>query len=531
VTVAVTTRKPNAGAHATAIEFQHNGPGTDFNRHLPAPATAPDFRGTSEPITIRNFAQSERRSERGTEIVAVPKPLNELVDDILAATGGWPRRVGTTIFVDEAVGGIRWFDRNPVAGLFAWLRSRFSVEWRKGGDFVSSAELLSQLTFIARKYAAVELLPHEPPIGDVYYRCDSPTSGDGAYLDALLNRFRPATQIDRYLIKAAIMSVFWGGPPGQRPVFVITSDDGRGVGKSKCADLIAYLGGGALGVDAGCDISVLKERLLSPEGATKRVAVLDNVKSLRFSWAELEGLVTADTISGKKMYVGEEQRPNYLTWLLTLNGVALGDDMAQRAVVIKVVRGTNSGTWYEDTRRFVDDHRQQIISDVIGALRSDRNPLTRFSRWAAWEHDVMARLPSPDAIQKLIVDRQNESNCELDEAEILEEFFAEQLRMRGCDPETATVHISSALACEWYGAAMGEKVKTAAASKRLMQLSSEKRNQTDEAKLNRIKPNPCRKFGRGFLWLGQHAGPNDRVDYRLTVRRAEWHPQRNSSAA
>jgi hypothetical protein len=377
-------------------------------------------------------------------------------------------------------------------------------------------ELFSQLHHVGRQYEAISLLPHEPPMSGVYYRGQLSDGGDGRYLNQFVDLFRPATPLDRILITAAVLTTVWGGPAGMRPAFVITSDDGRGVGKTKLAVLIAHIVGGALDVDAGCDVSALKERLLSPEGQTKRVAILDNVKSLKFSWAELEKLITAANISGKQLYVGEAQRPNYLTWFLTLNGVALGDDMAQRSVIIKIVRGQNSGTWWDDAMAFVDQHRDRIIADAVAALRADREPLLRPSRWASWEHDVLSRLLQPNEVQALILERQSEANCELDEADLIEEFFAEQLRGRGFDLARNIVHIPSAIAGEWYCRATGEKIKTVGASKRLSQLAAERANQSDAGKFKHIRVNPSRTRSRGFLWWGDDASPDMPTDYSLS---------------
>src|SRR5207247_1037554 len=82
-------------------------------------------------------------------------------------------------------------------------------------------------------------------------------------------------------------------------------------------------------------------------------------KPMRLRWAELEAMITSPVISGKQMYVGEGQRPNLLTWYITLNGVNMATDMAQRSVIIKVVRGRNSGRWWEHTLRFIDEHREE----------------------------------------------------------------------------------------------------------------------------------------------------------------------------
>jgi hypothetical protein len=363
---------------------------------------------------------------------------------------------------------------------------------------VSQAELFAEIERTSKRYEAIELLPHEPPMAGIYYRGQAPNPGDGSHLRKLLDRFRPETTIDRDLIQAAFMTPAWGGLPGCRPAFVVTSDDGRGVGKSKVPETIGYLFGGHIDVSAGEDIEQLKTRMLTPGARTKRIALLDNVKTLRLSWAELEAMITSPIISGRQLYVGEGQRPNLLTWFITLNGVSMATDMAQRSVIIKVVRGKNDGPWWEQTRQFIDQHRGEIIGDIIAALRAQPFPLSDFSRWATWEQHVLCRLPEPGEAQRLILDRQGEANCELDEAEIIEEHFAEQLAKLGYDPNTAQVRIPVAVAARWYGWAVGEPTKTAAASKRLHQMAG-------EGQAKRIAPDPSRTYGRCFVWTGPAA--------------------------
>jgi hypothetical protein len=96
------------------------------------------------------------------------------------------------------------------------------------------------------------------------------------------------------------------------------------------------------------------------------------------------------------------------------------------------------------------------------------------------------------------LDRQAEANCELDEAEIIEEHFAEQLAKLGYDPNTAQVRIPVAVAARWFGWATGEPTKTAAASKRLHQMAG-------EGQAKRIAPDSSRHYGRCFIWTGPAA--------------------------
>src|SRR6185369_12737591 len=96
-------------------------------------------------------------------------------------------------------------------------------------------------------------------------------------------------------------------------------------------------------------------------------------------------------------------------------------------------------------------HRAELIGDLIAALRAEPFPLAEYSRWATWEQHVLCRLPEPGDAQRLILERQGKANCELDEAEIIEEHFAEQLRRLGYDSRKIQVRIPVAVAARWYG--------------------------------------------------------------------------------
>lgn len=458
---------------------------------------------------VRSAEQSETRGSaaefsngyeflpNGSENTEIaPHSMPDVLEQLRVATGGWPRRVGGALFIDDPEHGIGWLEKQ--ASLFGWIRSKRDVTWYGGKKMVTRDEFFHELLRTSKVYDAVETLPHEPTIASHYYACKTPYVGDGKALQELLNRFRPETTVDRDLIQAAIMSTFWGGPAGSRPAFVITADEGRGVGKTKLAEIISHLCGGMVDVSAGEDIAVLKQRFLSPEALTKRVGLIDNIKSMRFSWAELESLITTPVISGKRLYVGEAVRPNTITWMMTLNGVSLATDMAQRSVIIKLARGANAGTWYEDTIRFVDDNRQRLIGDVISALQAERFPLHSYTRWAAWERDILSRLPEPGDAQKLILERQGEADSDSDEAGIIEDFFAEQLSKFSYDPQVAQVRIPVAVVGKWYCWATNESAKTAAVTKKLKQMANE-----GQTKL--LAPDPSRHYGRCFIWTGPAA--------------------------
>lgn len=434
------------------------------------------------------------------KIKAVPMPMVNVLARIKSATGGWPRRVGSALFADRGDGQVDWFE-TPSA-TFGWLGSKTgTIHWHRGTGFATKEETFSELRRTATAYDAVETLPHFPSMPRHFYACKPAKIGNGDALRRFLDRFRPSTQIDYDLFLAAVVTPFWGGPPGCRPAFMWISDSGRGAGKSKNAAMVARVAGGVMDFSHGEDIATIKARLLSPEGQSCRVAMLDNVKTLRFSWAEIESLITQTTISGKRMYVGEAARPNTITWFITLNGASLSTDMAQRVIPIKIDPPERVGSWEEETIRFIDDNRQALIDDVAAFFSQPAYPPRQFTRWATWEQHVLARLPEPNEAQAVIRERQGVADVEREEADIIEDHFRGRLAELCYAAETDRVHIPSLTACQWFNEATGEKKGTTAATRAIKQLC-------DEDKMTCLQIDPSRTHGRGFLWFGESAEVN-----------------------
>ncbi|MCH8970065.1 MAG: hypothetical protein IIA66_13230 [Planctomycetes bacterium] len=323
-----------------------------------------------------------------------------------------------------------------------------TARWSKAIGCITKGELFAELRRKGKDYRAVELHPRVPSLSNVYCTYPTPEPGDGTALRELLDCFSPATPIDRDLIQAAFMTGMWGGPSGSRPAFVFTSDLGRGKGKTTVAQMVGRLFGGTIDFSTKDSINDIKERLLSSEASVKRIALIDNIKSLRFSWGDLEGLITSDEINGRKMYVGDASRPNTMTWFLTLNGASLSTDMAQRSILVKVKNPKRTATWEEDTRRFIEDRRDQIIADLVGCLRAEQYELPRYSRWATWDRGVLSRLPEPAEAQKVILERQAECDAEAEDNSIIEEHFGKQIERLGYATDRDEVFIPSETAAQ-----------------------------------------------------------------------------------
>lgn len=431
----------------------------------------------------------------------LPRTMRDILGDVERLTNSWPRRVGTSLFAPSH-DGITWLE-SPDA-LFGWIGSitKSPARFSKAVGMHSRSEVFAELCRTSTAHIAVETLIHEPPLPGHYYAVDHPEVGDGTHLRWLIDRYSPDTDIDRDLIQAALMTSIWGGAGGTRPAFVITADQGRGSGKTKTVSTIAEVPGGLIELSANEDAGVIRQRLLSPEGLSKRVCIIDNVKSMRFSWAELESMITASVISGKRMYVGEAQRPNTLTWFVTLNGVSLSTDLAQRSVIIKLKKPVFDPLWEETTRAYIREHRNEIIGDLVAALRADRTPLQKYSRWNAWERDVLSRLPEPAEAQKIIAERQQVADVESEESAIIEDAFRWKLRGLRYDPDIDRIFIPSTIAAKWLSDILNDRLSTTAASRRLGQF-------VDEGAFECLTKSPSRTHGRGFYWCGQESSPSD----------------------
>lgn len=442
--------------------------------------------------------------------VKIPLPMREIheqIEDVAKDRG--PYRVDNVLFVDEG-SEISWI-KKPSA-LFGFIGSIAGSppEISRAGGFHTQDEIFSELQRTAKAFSDIETIPHHPRLDGTYYACGDVPSGDGETLQKLLDRFNPATPIDRDLILALIVSPGWGGS-GNRPAFAITSDDGRGSGKTTLAKIVGRIWRGRIEVGPGEPIEKIKERLLSPDALLKRVVNIDNVKTMKFSNSGLEAIVTADIINGRRMYYGDASRPNTLTWITTLNGVSFATDWAQRSIIIKIQKPIYSGNWQDDTEAFIDENRDALIADCLGFLREPAGfQFQRFTRWGNWEKDVLARLPEPNEAQKVIAERQTESNVEDEESAELENQIREKMTEGGYQPDEDVVFISSKVMCEIQQSVTGEKIGTTKSTQMLKQ-------RINEGGLPNLRYSRTGQK-RGFVWRGNDSDPDTEANPDLETR-------------
>jgi hypothetical protein len=445
--------------------------------------------------SLRPLFSNCSTSQAEGESVVQPLPISDIHERLSQAiTPGWPKRVGETLFTQTPSYEPVYLDSSN--RLFAYIHASAQVDWKGGSGLVTKDQFYEYLRISAEKYDAIENCPHWPPLHGIYYMHPPvPEQAGIGKLDELV-RFFYTLLTDRALIKSLILTLFWGGSPGSRPAFLIMGPDddpeqGRGVGKSRLVDILSEeLVGGSIDVCPTDSIAGVKTRLLSNEEGRKRVARLDNVKTHRFSWADLEGLITSSTISGRALYKGEGRRPNTLIWMITLNGASLSKDMAQRVIPIKLWRPDFDPMWESKVRTFIRKHRWELLAEIKSILEQPVTDMTPSTRWAAWEQDVLCKVDGYEELQAVILDRQGSMDDDEDERSLLIYAIREQIQNQGFDPDTDQVLIPSQVLAYWVTLATRVRYPTNRASAFIASLSIPNLRKSD------------RNGQRLWLWTG-----------------------------
>ena len=432
--------------------------------------------------------------------------LSDIRSDLYTITGGWPKRAGRDLFVQGNNDRPNYLD-SPTR-LFAWVLEHAHVDWHRGSDCISQEQFFASLQATAEEYESIEILPHFPHRPAVWYMYPDLPATNGSHMEQLIDFFTPSTPVDRELIKALALTLVWGGEPGHRPAFLITGPDrdpdpgrnGRGVGKSTIATILGELAGGVMTFSAREDMAGIKKRLLSPDARQLRVGLLDNLKTLRFSWDELEALITSPVISGHRMYQGEGRRSNLLTWILTLNGATLSKDMAERCVIIKLGRPNYQAAWQRSVEEFVRSYRWELINDMGCLLGSNEEwamDNSKHGRWAQWEASVLSRVANPQKCQQLIRRRQRAVDDEQDETQLVTELLRRMIRKCRHDPDTCAVFIPTAMLAEWISNFTGERMAVTKVTPYLKTLG-----------IFELRRRTRRSWGAGWIWQGANAPPS-----------------------
>lgn len=446
----------------------------------------------------------------------IPLLLPQILARIKRAAGDWPRKAGMNLFVhnEGTDDPVKWLKKPDALFSHLGMIAKRPPKFYNNPGFQSKSEVFIAAWESAKKYEAIETTPHEPLVQDHYYACEpiEPTpqpaiAADSfdpsaiekikpSKMDQFLDRFDFYSDVDRSLALAMLATIIWGGRGGSRPMFVITSKHGRGAGKSTMVQIFGDLVGGIMEFAAGETTEAVKKRLLSPIGRKSRICRIDNLKTHRFSNAELEGMITSPRISGHEMFEGEGTRPNLLTWIATVNGFNASTDIAQRSVVIFINPPKYSGDWTKDTTEFAETNRKEILADLIAFLRREQAPMSSASRWGEWERCVLSRLPDYELARTTMLQRQSECDVESSEDDILGDFLFSTIHELGYS-ESDRVFIPNLQMAKWSAEAMQEKAGTSRVNSALKQ-------RIEEGKFNYLAISPSRAYGRGYYYFRGH---------------------------
>jgi len=362
------------------------------------------------------LANYEKTIDADGDEHTVPRSIGSIIDAILQQTDQWPGVCSSQLFAP--LGDDIWWLRD-VDSLVAWLDRTFVLHWRaaSGGHRLATyAQVRAGLLACAsRRYSAVETLPHYPPRPDTHYT-GRPVRGDGSHLRRFLALLNPASEADRALLCAMLLTPAWGGPAGARPAFVLTSEYGRGAGKTATALAICRVWGGAIHVAQREPWQRTIERLLTDSALTTRCVLMDNVKG-RNDTRDMEAAITADRLNGRKMYIGDASRPNTMTWIITANTPALSTDLAQRSVVIQIGPPAHGRDFDGALRELLDgDGAAMLRDDALAMLRAEQVCTPAPDRLAPWQRAVLGRMPHGAELATLIQQRRGDCDDEAEEA-------------------------------------------------------------------------------------------------------------------
>lgn len=276
--------------------------------------------------------------------------------------------------------------------LFAFISAYAHVRWSKKG--LSKAEFFEGLRQRADAFAYVSKFPHFPPIDGVAYLDKEVAPEENGSLDEFLNFFSPASDVDRLLMRASVLTLFWGGSAGARPAFVIVPElgvRGVGVGKTKFAEKATNLVGGAVLFTARVRDDRIGTHLLSHKGMERRAVLVDNVKGLRLSSMAVESAITHGELSGHRMFIGYDSRQNDLTWFFTMNDPAMSRDLADRSIVIRLKPPERRADWERDIDAFIEENRNRLFADVAAYFDRPTRDIGGDFRWTSWAAEVLSR--------------------------------------------------------------------------------------------------------------------------------------------
>jgi hypothetical protein len=439
------------------------------------------------------------------ELAKVPKLTHEMWNDLKALFKGadhiqWPVNIRKElIFWDYKNNkSIVLKKDNQTLEFFTALYAKnqriYWLETRAEG-FMPRAEFVNGLTQILKSYDGFSEFPHYPPIPGYFYKLQITENPEKTgKLDELVNMFTPATPSDKDKIRALFCSLFWGGAPSERPMIVIVAKaiHGQSSGKTTLVETASELVSGEkegyikFNAEAGLDGETLKKRVLGSEG--QRIVFFDNVRSNILGSGYLEDFITSKVISGHRMFHGLDSMKNYFTVCATFNDSMLTRDIVTRSMVIQIlpfnIEENKKAEWKDRLDNLINNHREDIITDIKITLESPPVELTKYNRFPRWCRDVLSKCTDdPEIIIKNNAIAE-EYNAENEESEKLHEDILAEIARYKIDTLLENpiqhldwdefpkmyVRVSESLFLQWVSKSLGFK-SSRLAKKKLSQLN------------------------------------------------------------
>lgn len=465
-----------------------------------------------------NFTVTETVRNGRTVKTDIPRPVNDLINDIHVRLIGFPKRIGDfTLFdLDRDTGRVEIIRTRD--DLFAWIgqKSRRCVEWRSINGAVSKGELFSGLLRSAARYEKTSAIPDFPMRSDVYYTFREklrPTAGHEAF-KAFLACFAPDGEASAVMLAAFIAAPMFFRKGFQRPCWIIDSREGRGVGKTTLVSLVSELYGCSPIRTSRSELErneqELLKRIVSVSGRDSRIILLDNLKG-EFDNSQWADLVTAPSISGRAPYGhGEDARPNDLTFVITSNYANIGSDVASRAFMVFLKRRPSSAGWEDAVIARINAHRMEILGDIYDILATSAAPedLRTFTRVPDFERSVVFPMCGGDparfaAVMADTIAARENANVDSERAREAVDAVRDGLRkaVADFDPDSGVAFIRTAVLSFWL-----KNLKIDAQDVWNMVNTRE-----IECFHRDIKAFPGRAshplHARGILWIGPNAAP------------------------
>lgn len=386
------------------------------------------------------------------------QPVDMIATQLTKATGGWPALARGTMFYPTGDDDSPFRIISNPDQLFAFIHERTSPRWVSSKDLmtmgdrswrsaITKREFFEYLCSRGDDYAAIETMPHEPPLPNTWYaqiRLPEPSGK----LDELIARMNGETEADNELIKSMFATPFAGVPAGSRPMFVLRSRHGRATGKTTTCDIAVKLAGLAADASASEPWDQIARKLVDANGMNGRIVRIDNVKGGRLSSAEFESAITSEEINGHRMYKGSARRQNNLTWIMTANTPNLSTDFATRSVVINIGQAKHSDTTFKTwLDAFLAEHRLSIIADLLAFLRGPDHDISpcNYGRFPEWTRRVLSKFERADELAEHVADQRLAVDTERQDAEEWAAHIEDMIRRwrSNADPACCCVAFST----------------------------------------------------------------------------------------